>query len=115
MSWTTCRKIAVALGIACLLLVVLLGDVGWRYFRRGVEVAFAGEQTAIFDDMRIQALASQSPEKVKDCLQYTETYYPSGTKQRTGSTLDRVVERHRAAVLREIRAHLDQIERTNPD
>jgi hypothetical protein len=39
-------------------------------------------------------------------LRYVISYYPSGSKQRTGSKLDRVVERHRTAVVRDIVAHL---------
>lgn len=114
MSVTPWRNTAFVLAIVCLLLVGYLGVLGWQHFRQTLEVVFAGEQTGILDDMRAQALASQSVDEIRNSLNYTESYYPSGTKQRIGSTLDRIVERYRAAVLREIRAHLDEVERSNP-
>jgi hypothetical protein len=69
-----------------------------------IRIAFADEQTAIFEEMR---------RKVKDSdavdvgpLEYVVWYYPSGTKQTVGSRLDRVVERARQSAVREIIAIL---------
>lgn len=110
MNTTGWRNTAVVLAVVC----VLLGVVGWKYVCLGIEVAFASDQSAIFDDLREQALASHTPDRIREFIDGVETYYPSGTKQRTGSAVDRIVERHRAAVLREMRAHLDQVERSQP-
>jgi len=65
-----------------------------------IHSAFADEQTEVFADMAAKASASlhQSPPDLRaaiGCLQYTHNYYPSGTKQRPGSRLDRIVERSR--------------------
>jgi hypothetical protein len=65
-----------------------------------VEIAFADEQTATFDQMRRQTAESAAVD-VSD-LEYALWYYPSGTKQTKGSRLDRVVERARQGAMREI-------------
>jgi hypothetical protein len=39
-------------------------------------------------------------------LDYVANYYPSGSKQETGSRLDRMVERERLLAIRDIRSHL---------
>ena len=51
--------------------------------------------------MRVKALQSSATDAA-DCLQYVVNYYPSGTKQPTGSRLDRIVERERKQVIGEI-------------
>lgn len=65
-----------------------------------MHVAFAEEQTALFDEMRDRAAVSEAPEV--GCLEAIMEYYPSGTKQVVGSHLDRVVERARRGAVREI-------------
>ena len=57
-----------------------------------IRVAFASEQTQIFEDMRAKALRSDA-ETAANCLRYVVWYYPSGSKQEVGSRLDRMVER----------------------
>ena len=70
-----------------------------------IRVALASEQTKIFDEMRTKALQSDPAEAVR-CLDYVVSYYPSGTKQETGSRLDRIVERERALAARDIVTYL---------
>lgn len=70
-----------------------------------IQVAFASEQTQIFDEMRTRALDSDASGAAA-CLEYVVAYYPSGTKQETGSRLDRIVERERGVAVRDIVAHL---------
>jgi hypothetical protein len=41
-----------------------------------------------------------------ESLQYVVGYYPSGSKQETGSRLDRMVEQERALATRDIIAYL---------
>lgn len=65
-----------------------------------MEIAFADEQTAIFDQMRRQTADAVAVNV--SYLEYTLSYYPSGTKQTKGSRLDRVVERARRCAMREI-------------
>ncbi len=77
----------------------------WQYLPLSLRVAFADEQTEIFDAMRSQALAGDTTEAAR-CLQYVVSYYPTGTKQIQSSRLDRVVERSRARATADIIAHL---------
>ena len=59
----------------------------------------------VFDEMRTKALQSDV-EGAAGCLDYVVGYYPSGSKQDTGSRFDRMVERERTLAAREIVAHL---------
>src|SRR5262245_45870742 len=81
------------------------GGLAWELMLLRLRVALADEQTAIFEQMRAQALRS-GPAEAAGCLDYAVNYYPSGTKQEAGSRLDRVVERHRVSAVRDIIAHL---------
>jgi hypothetical protein len=69
-----------------------------------LQIAFAEDQTAIFEQMRQKVAESDGVEV--GCLEYVVSYYPSGTKQIAGSRLDRVVERARRSAVREIIATL---------
>lgn len=106
MSIPALKRLTVALGVFCVVLFVGSGFLFWSYGWLHVQAAFADEQTHIFDEMRTRALQSTSPPDIAGSLEYAVFYYPSGSKQRTGSRLDRVVERHRTAVVRDIVAHL---------
>jgi hypothetical protein len=70
-----------------------------------LRISFADDQTAVFEQMRDKAEEGEA-EEAADCLSYTLSYYPSGTKQESGSTLDRIVERARRGALRQIIATL---------
>jgi hypothetical protein len=89
------------------LLAILLGWQSWNHARLKIEVAFAEEQTRIFEDMRQQALGG-SPSGAAGALAYVVNYYPSGTKQREGSRLDKVVEQMRSCTIRDIISQLRQ-------
>ena len=85
------------LSIFCTLLLFATCVLYWNHAVQRVRAAFADEQTRIFDNMRSRALQSISPPDI------------AGSKQRTGSNLERVVERHRTAVVHDIIAHLRRI------
>ena len=70
-----------------------------------VRVAWASEEIEVFDQMRTKAIQSDAA-GAAGCLEYVVAYYPSGTKQETGSRLDRLVERERALTIRDIVAYL---------
>ncbi len=93
------------LSLACLALVGVAGYFFIRWTDQLVGIEFAEEQTRIFEDMRRQSRDMTVPEAVRS-LNYVVTYYPSGSKQRSGSKLDRIVERARASAIREIIAAL---------
>ncbi|MBE0541506.1 MAG: hypothetical protein IH623_08985 [Verrucomicrobia bacterium] len=95
------------LAFFALLLAILLGWQSWNHARLKIEVAFAEEQTRIFEQMRQQAIGD-SASGVAESLAYVVNYYPSGTKQREGSRLDSVVERMRSCAIRDIIAQLRQ-------
>ena len=105
MSIPACKRLTTLLGVVCVGLAVLSGSLFWRYGWLFARVALPEEQTHLFEEMRTKALQSDAAEAA-DCLAYAVRYYPSGTKQVTGSRLDRMVERHRASAVREIIAYL---------
>jgi hypothetical protein len=105
MSISGYKRLTIVLGVVCFGLVVLGGSLFWSYGWLKVRVAFASEQTQIFDEMRTRALQSDAAEAA-GCLEYVVGYYPSGSKQETGSRLDRMVERERTLAARDIVAYL---------
>jgi hypothetical protein len=52
----------------------------WSYGWLKIRVAWASEQTKIFDEMRTSARESDSAHAA-GCLAYVVGYYPSGSKQ----------------------------------
>ena len=105
MSFSFYKRLAVLLGVVCFGLLVLFGWLFWSHGWLTIRVAWASEQTQIFEDMRTKALQSDAGEAVV-CLQYVIWYYPSGSKQEAGSRLDRMVERERARAAQDIIAYL---------
>jgi hypothetical protein len=99
------RRLTTVLIIGVVLRFVLSASLFWKYARQRIEIEFAEERTEIFEAMRTRALQI-NPVGAADCLGYVTTYYPSGTKQRTGSLLDKIVERERTRAIRDIIAHL---------
>ena len=82
----------------------------WQFVRHAwmqIQLTFADEQTEIFSEMTDKASESlkREPPDVRAAvgfLEYTVSYYPSGSKQTHGSTLDRIVERSRSLAERRI-------------
>ncbi len=108
MSSPFIKRLALLLGVLCVMLLGSSGFLFWSFEHLNFQSKFANEQTLIFDQMRTKALQSSSPADIADCLGYVFNYYPSGTKQKAGSNLDHVVERHRTTVIRDIIAQLRQ-------
>ena len=99
------KRLTIALGVGCVGLAILCGSLFWSHGWLTIRVAFASEQTQIFDEMRTKALQSDAA-GAAGFLEYVVDYYPSGTKQQTGSKLDRMVERERTLAERDIIAYL---------
>jgi hypothetical protein len=99
------KRLTIVLGVVCVGLLTLYGCLFWSYGWLKIRVAFASEQTQIFEEMRTQALQSDAA-GAAGCLEYVVGYYPSGSKQEAGSRLDRMVERERALAVRDILAYL---------
>lgn len=84
--------------ILAALLVLAFALAGYWFVRHGwlrVQAALAEEQTLYLEEARDNALQSNRPEYIVGCIEGTLNYYPSGSKQTTGSHLDRMVERAR--------------------
>jgi hypothetical protein len=88
-----------------ILLLALAAFCLYERFTIGLRVAFAEEQTKVFDEMRAKTEAAD-PEEGLQFLEYAVSYYPSGTKQIAGSRLDTIVERARRSAVREMVATL---------
>lgn len=95
------KRVTVVLALFCTGLVVLGVCLFWNYGVLRIRVAFASEQVQMFEEMRLRALQTP-PSEAAGCLQYVICYYPSGTKQQAGSSLDRMVERERHRVVSDI-------------
>jgi hypothetical protein len=89
-----------------ILLVVLSSFFATEYGLLKLRVAFADGQVKVFEDMRKTANGTTDPRKLSGQLQYVLDYYPSGSKQVTGTRLDRVVEAARSNSIAAIIARL---------
>jgi hypothetical protein len=95
--------------ILAMSLVFALGLAGYWFVRHGwlhVQAALAEEQTLYFEQAREQGLASSRPEDIVRAIEGALDYYPSGSKQTTGSHLDRMVERARRLAVGDMIGHL---------
>jgi hypothetical protein len=95
------KRLTISLQVVAALSAALAAWLAWGYFRLELEVSFADDQTAIFEEMRLQAWQGDAA-AAAGCLRYVVGYYTSGTKQRAGSRLDRMVERERARAVKQI-------------
>jgi hypothetical protein len=105
MSLSGYKRLTIVLAILCGLLAFVSGSLLFGYAPLKLRLAFASEQVHIFDEMRDKALRSDAS-SAAGCLEYVVNYYPSGTKQESGSRLDRMVESARGQSVREILAYL---------
>jgi len=80
---------------------LLLGYTLYALCFQTIHIAMARDQVKIFEIMREKALKA-TPQEAEKCANYIRQYYPSGTKQAPGTSLDQMVETARAAALREI-------------
>jgi hypothetical protein len=80
-----------------------------RFAVRELQIKFAGEQVALFDEMVDKAIALADEDQVRRVRQYIEWYYPSGTKQKENSELDSIVESARRAACARIEAHIIEL------
>ena len=89
------KKICVAL----LLLAAVgigVGLIGWwKFLDLRIRVALAEEQTRYFQEMIEQGSRRRRPAELDADIEGVRIYYPSGTKQKSGSHLNLMVERAR--------------------
>jgi hypothetical protein len=97
-------------------IVVLFLLASWFFFAyaiQSIHIGMAKDQSAIFEAMRQKALETHSVKEAIGYLECTIHYYPSGTKQETGSPLDDIVESSRRSAVRDILSRLRNL--TNRD
>jgi hypothetical protein len=102
MLWTKNTTIAL-LTFLCTVLVVVVGWQGMQLVETKWRQGAAREQIEVFRAM-VQRACSADMAEARECLEYVITYYPSGTKQERGSSLDFIVETARANAESEIRS-----------
>ncbi len=103
------RKLSIGLGISNALVLALLV---WTFGDSAVlrlRLAMAEGDTGIHAEMVKEARLTKDPKRAAECLRYLIWYYPSGSKQVTGSKLDRIVERCRTSSALAIIAHMRAI------
>ncbi|MBX7165547.1 MAG: hypothetical protein K1X74_04285 [Pirellulales bacterium] len=91
------------------ILAISVAALLWQLVLLRIHVAFAADQVRNFQDAVTRSL--RDPQSADENLEYVKFYYPSGTKQRTGTTLDSLVESVRKQCLKEIEQSL----RDRPD
>jgi len=90
-------------GSMCALIVYLSVQLMWLNIR----LAFAVDEVSIFSEM-VEKARSGTKANATEYLDYVIFYYPSGTKQISGSALDRLVEDRRQIAIDEIRRILKE-------
>ena len=88
-----------------LMLLFLSGFLFFQNVMMKMRLAFAEDQIEIFQSMEASALKS-SPEEAVKYMEYAINYYPSGTKQNSGTFLDRIVEKERKMAIGNIISYL---------
>jgi hypothetical protein len=95
-------NVSVALTVALLISVVFL-SIGWaKYLTLHVRVALAEEQTRYFDECVQHALQNGTPQDISEYIAAIKIYYPSGSKQPTGTHVDLMVERARIQAITQL-------------
>ena len=95
-------RVVIFVGFAIAALCAMSAKLCWDYALISLHVEFARDQVEIFSEALERAERSDSVAAMMAERDYISTYYPSGTKQERGSKLDLIVERFRAACLRQI-------------
>jgi hypothetical protein len=100
------RWICAVFVIAIVAAVGSCSVVGVNYAILLARLGLADGQVREFEDSRVAVLKEESPLALAQLLEHTIVYYPSGSKQATGSRLDRMVEVGRADTINHIIARL---------
>jgi hypothetical protein len=94
-TWRS-RKSEVIIVVLVIVVALQLLNAVWT----SIQTTMANEQTEVFCELvedATKALEKKPPDvkRAMELLDYVHSYYPSGTKQKSGSALDRIVERAR--------------------
>jgi hypothetical protein len=102
-SFTRGRVLAACAALAGLVCTLYFAT---RYEALRLDLAYAVGQVRVFDGVTTSCQTETDPHKIAESLQYVVNYYPSGARQRKGSSLDAIVESSRSAAVRAIIARL---------
>ena len=105
---STSRKtvwIFLSLTFACLILLLL--TLSYYHLEQGIRILLAREQVRIFSSM-VEDARKNDVHNAIGCLEYTQWYYTSGSKQVAGSPLDEIVETSRKLAIEDIISILRQ-------
>ena len=102
-KWLVGLTIAIAFVIIVLEFVKIISD--------EMHIGFAREQIDIFSVLEEDAMKSTDRRFVLEHIEAVRDYYPSGTKQDTGSHLDHIVELHRERVITKLRHYYNSLEK----
>jgi hypothetical protein len=103
--------------VACVL--ILCGICGYQFltgFDSSLRMIFAIDQTSFFEEHEQKAYEklNQTPPDFVAAEKYLtgiKEYYPSGSKQKVGSAMDRVIEHSRNATIRAITFKIELLKR----
>lgn len=93
----TNRKVVIALALS----LIVNGYLFIQYSRLQIEISLALGLIDVFDSQLNRSL--NEPSQATEFTNYVEGYYVSGTVIRSGTPLDKIVERRRAQVVAELR------------
>jgi len=89
-----------------LVLLGICGVVTTKYVVLKIRVAFADGQVTVLEEVKRQAEEATNSAALSELLEYAVKYFPSGSKQVSGSHLDRIVETARSNAIATIIARL---------
>ncbi len=98
---SSCKKWGFAFLSCLLMLSLIVVYLFWTLTSLTLVERFAKDQVQVIEETRNRALQADVFEELK-CLEYITGYYPSGTKQTTGSSLDYIVERFRKGAIKDV-------------
>jgi hypothetical protein len=85
------------------MLILVLGCLGWaNYLTLYVQLSLGEDQISYFAEAVDKATREGKVEQIPTYIVAVQNYYPSGTKQRTGSRVDRVVELARRLAIQQL-------------
>jgi hypothetical protein len=95
------KTLWISLSLASVCGILLALTVCYFHLELTLRVLLAQEQVQVFSAMCEQAHRGDT-QQAMGCLEYVVNYYPSGTKQVQGSTLDDIVETSRKLAIENI-------------
>ena len=99
------------MGKNIVILVLALLAIGClvQWFNIRIRAAFAEEQTQYFEEALRKGASTTTQSEVDTLIEAVRIYYPSGSKQISGSHLDRMVERGRRLAIEQLQRRKSEL------